>query len=161
MPLNQEVMNAVPTNMPAENRSMPAATVIPVLAYDGVREATEWLCAAFGFEERLRIGDHRAQLVAGDGAVIVNKRHSQPDGGGTAMSGHEIMVRVSDVDSHYERAKAHDARILQPPTDFPYGERQYTVEDSGGHVWTFSQTIADVAPAEWGGTLIASDGATA
>jgi uncharacterized glyoxalase superfamily protein PhnB len=141
-----------------ENRSMPSATVIPVLAYDDVREATEWICAAFGFEERLRIGEHRVQLVVGDGAVIVNKRRAQPDGAAAVpIGGHEIMVRVDDVDSHYERAQAHGARILQAPTNFPYGERQYGVADPGGHVWTFSQTIADVAPEEWGGALVASD----
>ncbi|HEY7091716.1 MAG TPA: VOC family protein [Ktedonobacterales bacterium] len=150
----------MPANTTPENRSMPTATVIPVLAYDDVRQATEWLCAAFGFEERLRIGAHRAQLVIGDGAVIVNKRRDQPDGAALPMGGHEIMVRVDDVDSHYERAQAHGARILQSPTNFPYGERQYGVEDPSGHLWTFSQTIADMAPEEWGGTLVAGDGAT-
>jgi uncharacterized glyoxalase superfamily protein PhnB len=34
-----------------------------------------------------------------------------------------------------------------------YGERQYTVEDPGGHRWTFSQSVADVDPADWGGEL--------
>jgi uncharacterized glyoxalase superfamily protein PhnB len=142
---------------------MPTATVMPVLAYDDVRAASVWLCAAFGFAERLRIGEHRVQLVVGDGAVgavIVNKRRAQPDGSLLAISGHEIMVRIADVASHFERAQAHGAHILQSPTDFPYGERQYSVEDPGGHVWTFSQTIADIAPEEWGGTLVASDGAT-
>jgi uncharacterized glyoxalase superfamily protein PhnB len=43
------------------------------------------------------------------------------------------------------------ARILDPPTNFPYGERQYVVEDLAGHRWTFTQTIADVAPEDWGG----------
>jgi uncharacterized glyoxalase superfamily protein PhnB len=43
-------------------------------------------------------------------------------------------------------------RILRPPTDYPYGERQYTVEDFAGHTWTFSQSIADVSPETWGGT---------
>jgi hypothetical protein len=33
-----------------------------------------------------------------------------------------------------------------------YGERQYTCEDPGGHRWTFSQSIADLEPEEWGGT---------
>jgi uncharacterized glyoxalase superfamily protein PhnB len=40
---------------------------------------------------------------------------------------------------------------VQAPADYPYGERQYTVEDPGGNRWTFSETIADVAPEEWGG----------
>ena len=38
------------------------------------------------------------------------------------------------------------------PTDFEYGERQYAAEDLAGHLWTFSQTLADVAPEAWGGT---------
>jgi uncharacterized glyoxalase superfamily protein PhnB len=147
-------------NTMKRNRSIPAPTIIPVLAYDDVLEASAWLCAAFGFAERVRIGDHRVQLVVGDGAVIVNERRAQPDGSVSAVSGHYIIMRVADVDAHYERAVAHGARILEPPTDFPYGERQCRVEDPGGHVWTFSQTIADAAPEEWGGTLVASDGAT-
>jgi hypothetical protein len=42
---------------------------------------------------------------------------------------------------------------VQPPTDFPYGERQYTVEDLAGHRWTFTQSIADVDPRDWGGIV--------
>ena len=41
---------------------------------------------------------------------------------------------------------------MQPPADYPYGERQYTAADLDGNHWTFSETIADVAPEEWGGT---------
>jgi hypothetical protein len=45
------------------SRSIPAATVIPVLIYPDVREAVAGLSAAFGFAERVRIGEsHRAQL---------------------------------------------------------------------------------------------------
>ena len=35
------------------NRSIPRATVIPVLAYPDVNRATTWLCDAFGFSVRL------------------------------------------------------------------------------------------------------------
>ena len=43
------------------NRSIPSATVIPVLIYPDVRAAVEWLTNAFGFSERLQIGeDHLA-----------------------------------------------------------------------------------------------------
>jgi uncharacterized glyoxalase superfamily protein PhnB len=127
------------------NRSVPAATVIPVLAYDDPPAASDWICGAFGFTERLRIGDHRAQLVFGDGAVILTSRG--------AKSGGKVHVRVNDAKAHHERARKFGARILQPPTDQPYGERQYTAADVGGHEWTFSESIADVDPASWGGTL--------
>jgi uncharacterized glyoxalase superfamily protein PhnB len=138
-----------------QNRSVPAASVIPELAYDDVTEAAQWLCTAFGFTERLRISNHRVQLVFGDGALIVIER-----GEGTAngdVTTHAVLVRVEDADRHHEQAVKHGARILRPPTDFPYGERQYNAEDIGGHFWTFSQSIADVDPASWGGELVGAD----
>ena len=66
-------------------------------------------------------------------------------------STHSVLVRVEDANGHHESAKAHGARILMEPTDFEYGERQYTAEDPAGHQWTFSETLTDVAPEEWGG----------
>ncbi len=126
---------------------MPASTIIPVLPYANVGEAVQWLCAAFGFTVRLRIGDHRAQLNAEDGAIVVTKRQSGDDVVHPAW----VMMRVSDVDAHYAHARAHGAAVSQPPADHHYGERQYVAEDIGGHQWTFTQSIADVAPEEWGG----------
>ena len=137
------------------NRSIPAATVVPVLTYPDVREAVAWLAAAYGFVERVRIGeDHRAQLSVGDGAVIVadaGGRRRPPRAGEVT---HAVMVRVDDVRAHGERARAHGARILMEPVDFEYGERQYQAEDPAGHQWTFSETVADVAPEEWGGLSV-------
>jgi len=133
------------------NRSMPDATVIPVLGYPDVAAAVTWLCDVFGFTERLRIGDHRAQLTVGTGAVVVAQRNpSSAPGTGS----HSVMVRVADARAHHARVAATGARILQEPTDFPYGERQYTAVDPGGHVWTFSESIRDVDPVDWGGVLV-------
>lgn len=55
------------------NRSVPPATVVPMLVYPDVRAAVAFLTDAFGFVEHTRIGaTHRAQLAVGDdGAVIV------------------------------------------------------------------------------------------
>jgi uncharacterized glyoxalase superfamily protein PhnB len=66
------------------------------------------------------------------------------------------MVRVEDADAHCAHAEANGARILMPPTTFEYGERQYRAEDPAGHQWTFSQTVHDVAPEDWGGTTVPS-----
>jgi uncharacterized glyoxalase superfamily protein PhnB len=137
------------------NRSIPSATVIPVLVYPDVREAVAWLSAAFGFVERLQIGEnHRSQLRVGEGAVIAaDVRHEQrPPREGEVT--HSVVVRVDDVDAHCARARAHGARILMEPTDFEYGERQYAAADPAGHRWTFSETLDDVDPASWGGTLV-------
>ena len=137
------------------NRSIPSATVIPVLIYPDVREAVAWLEGAFGFTERVRIGeDHRSQLSFGDGAVIVGdvRNERRPPRPGEVT--HSVVVRVEDVDAHCERARTYGARIVMEPIDFEYGERQYTAEDLAGHRWTFSQTLDDVAPEAWGGILV-------
>ena len=139
-----------------DNRSSPRSTVIPVLTYDDVAEASAWLCRAFGFKERLRIGDHRIQLVFGDGAVIVTAGRTERRGAAGPIT-HSVHVRVQDADAHHEQAQRSGAQILQPPTDYPYGERQYSAVDLAGHHWTFSESIADVDPATWGGTAISSD----
>lgn len=49
---------------------MSGEVLIPVLAYRDVGEAIDWLTASFGFGERWRVGDHRAQLGVGPDAAI-------------------------------------------------------------------------------------------
>lgn len=133
------------------NRSIPRATVIPVLAYPDVNQAAAWLCDAFGFSVRLRIDNHRVQLNVGEGAVIV--REMRPNEMDALLGlGHSVTVRVEDVDAHCNRARNHGARIAQSPVTHPYGERQYNADDLAGHSWTFSQSVADTHPEEWGGT---------
>lgn len=131
------------------NRSMPASTIIPVLAYPDVGEASHWLCEAFGFEVRLMIGNHRAQLGFGDGAVVVTKMKAGTSPSARMNRSFAVMVRVEDVVAHHLRAARLGAQILNVPTSYPYGERQYSCRDLAGHSWTFSQSIADLAPEDW------------
>jgi uncharacterized glyoxalase superfamily protein PhnB len=139
------------------NRSAPPATITPVLIYPDVRAAVAWLEAAFGFGERVRIGeDHRAQMRAGDdGAIVVAdvRRDQVAPSGGVVSS--LIKVRVPDVDAAFARARDHGARALEEPTTFEYGERSCVVEDLAGHRWELTQTVRDVHPDEWGGVMVA------
>ncbi len=139
------------------NRSAPPATVTPVLVYPDVRAAVAWLESAFGFEERVRIGDaHRAQLrIGSDGAVVVtdvgNERVA-PSGRGVS---HLLKVRVPDVDAAFARARDRGASVVEELTTWEYGERSGILEDIGGHRWELTQTVRDVAPEEWGGVTVA------
>ena len=139
------------------NRSAPRATVVPVLVYEDVSAAIEWLCRAFGFTERLRAGApggvvSHAQLVVGDGAIILGRQGAEFRPPRSGEVNQYVTVHVDDVDRHYERSKAHGASIVKAPLDMPFGERQYTALDPGGHRWTFSQSIADVALEAWSAT---------
>lgn len=139
------------------NQSAPAATVVPILIYADVGKAIDWLSQAFAFKERLRAERNgivgHAQLVVGDGAIMMGRQGAEyhPPRPGEVQQ--YVHVSVDDVDAHCERARKSGARIVQPPHDMPFGERQYTAEDLEGHRWVFSQHIADVAPHEWGATL--------
>ncbi len=148
------------------NRSAQRGTVVPTLVYQDVGKAIDWLCETFGFSESYRYGpeDHPqgAQLAVGEGSVFLTcpRIGQSPDKWADRAEfrpprpdevTHVIAVQVEDVDRHYERARRRGARILNPPETHPFGERQYTVRDPGGHRWTFTQSVSDVASEEWGG----------
>jgi len=125
---------------------MTPGVIIPEIPYADIVTAADWLCQAFGFKKRLQIGNHRFQLTFGEASIVV----IQGDDSNPLCS---IMVHVPDVDNCYSRAILMGAQTVNPPTDYPFGERQFTVKDPGGHRWTFSQTISDVDPKTWGGKL--------
>src|SRR3989440_6039600 len=109
---------AVTVSAMLTNRSAPPATVTPVLVYPDVRAAVAWLEAAFGFEERVRIGEtHRAQLRVGlDGAVVVADVGSEriaPGGGGWT---HLVKVRVAGGDATFARACDEGAQVVEELT---------------------------------------------
>jgi uncharacterized glyoxalase superfamily protein PhnB len=61
-----------------KNRSAPAATIVPILIYEDVSQAIEWLCRTFGFTERLSaerdgVTSH-AQLAVAEGAIMLGRQ---------------------------------------------------------------------------------------
>ncbi len=137
--------------------TMPDCTIIPVLQYLDVGEAINYFCDTFNFKLRWRAGNHRAQLIYGDGVFVVtelkNPDVSVAEKEETIKAAtHSVLARVKDINNHFENAKLKGAMILQELTDHFYGERQYSVSDIGGHNWTFSETIKEMSPEEWGAT---------
>lgn len=140
------------------NPSAPPGPLVPILAYENVDGAIRWLREAFGFTERFRTPPgpggaiHHAQMAVGSGAVILTARSSPHLGD----PGQNLFVPVQDADAHCETSARFGARIILPPHDCEFGERQYTAEDPGGHRWTFSQSIAAVNPESWGAVVPAA-----
>jgi uncharacterized glyoxalase superfamily protein PhnB len=137
------------------NRSAPNATVVPILVYEDVEAALDFLVRAFRFSERLRAHGpdgrvNHAQLNVDEGSIIIGRQGGPFRAPSADHVSQFVHITVRDVDAHHAHAREQGAHVLEAPHDMPFGERQYTVRDPGGHWWTFSLHIADVAPAEWG-----------
>jgi PhnB protein len=130
----------------------PAGTprVTPYLLYEDLDSAVDWLVAAFGFSEQLRLAGpdgraNHAELRLGEGLVMMGNpgshyRNPKRRGGATQI----VYVYVDDVDKHFDAAKAAGAQILREPADQFYGDRTYAAEDPEGHQWSFAQHVRDV-----------------
>src|SRR5436190_1566708 len=98
-----------------KNRAAPNSAVIPVLYYPDVRKAVAWLTTALPFTERLRLGDHRCQLAHGNGAIVVAKPGANVNTTpfeSASPGAHYVMLRVTEIDALFKRAKSAGARVL-------------------------------------------------
>lgn len=135
----------------------PAQRAIPMLSYEDVGAAIEWLQRAFGFRERAdqRYTDDEgrvthAELELEGGVVMLGwpgpEYHSPKRHAGECDQARRwlevphvvdgVLVDVADVDRHHERARAAGATILAEPKTEEYG-RVYNAADLEGHRWMF------------------------
>lgn len=125
--------------------------IVPYLYVQDPAAALEWLARAFGFRERLRqqgpTGDiFHAEMALGDEGVVMigcpGPQYQNPKQLGHVTQ--SLYVRVTDLEKHFERAVKAGAVVLEKPTDQPYGDRRYGVEDPEGHQWYFAQSISGI-----------------
>jgi len=132
-----------------------APSIYPCLGYRDARAAIEWLCEAFGFEERMvhpGEGDREiahAELNLGPGIIMLGSQREGAPSAGDVTPGptggeldfsripFSIYVAVGDLDAHCERARAAGAEIVREPYDTDYGSRDYSARDLEGNVWSF------------------------
>lgn len=125
---------------------MTTQRVITILVYADIATAHDFLVDTFGLTSGGVQRDGDGQAVHGevslDGETIWLHRVS-PDHGlrGVAELGSAtgmLNVFVPDVDAHHARCVAAGATIVFPPTDQPYGQREYGVSDTEGRIWSFA-----------------------
>lgn len=132
--------------------------VVPMPTYEDVGAASEWLCRAFGFEERQRFTDREGTVTTavlgvpgGNGALLLGRtgpdyqsprRHRETCE--AARRWHQVpyiidgvLVRVNDIEAHCERARSAGAVVLSQPEHTEHGHL-YRVEDLEGHRWMFT-----------------------
>jgi MerR family transcriptional regulator, thiopeptide resistance regulator len=127
--------------------------VIPLLVYEDIEAAHDFLVKAFGFQPGGVERDPGGNVVHGEvrwaSSVIwlhrVTEEHdlASPRSGAPATGG--LVVHVDDVDAHFARARDAAAAIDSEPQDQPYGQREYAAHDLEGHRWWFATPIPDIA----------------
>ena len=127
------------------------------LFYQDPKAALAWLEMAFGFELVLLLEDAdgavaHSQMEFGDSYVMIGQEwstdHRSPKSVGGKNTQTVHIQLDTDIDAHFERAKAAGAVIDAEPTTQFYGDRTYRCRDLEGHIWTVSQTVASVSREE-------------
>jgi len=132
------------------NDTTTKTAVIPVLVYEDIEAAHDFLVEAFGFTSG---GLHslddgtvvHGEVRHGDAAIWLHRvtdEHELASPRHAAMSHGGLSVVVPDVAAHYARAKAAGARIESEPTDQDYGLREYGARDPENHRWWFSSPLS-------------------
>lgn len=130
--------------------------VSPMLWYQDVAAALEWLAKSFGFEKRMSIPGPdgsimHAEMGLADGLIMLGPESEERETASpTRLAGvnQSLYVYVDDVDAHCAQARAAGARIGDEPTDMFWGDRVYGARDCEGHHWSFAQKVRDVPPEE-------------
>ena len=130
--------------------------------YQDPKAALLWLEEAFGFEPSMVILDQdgalaHSQMRFGSSLLMVGTEWSERHKSAKSMGGvntQTVHVQLDgDLDAHCERARRAGAEILAEPETQFYGDRTYRAIDPEGHIWTFGQTVAAMAPDEWEKTM--------
>jgi uncharacterized glyoxalase superfamily protein PhnB len=135
--------------MATEQDTITQTAIIPILVYEDIEAAHDFLVETFGFTSG---GLHRTEdgtavhgeVRMGDDAVwlhAVAEEHQMATPRDSKQSHGGLEVIVEDVDAHHARSKAAGARIERPPTDQPYGLREYGARDPENHRWWFSSPL--------------------
>jgi PhnB protein len=131
-------------------------TATPYLIVNGAAKAIDWYKNVFGTKEEMRFPTPdgkiaHAEIKIGDSHIMLADEYSEMGyrsplaHGGTPVS---IMLYVEDVDAVFNKAVAHGAQVKQDLKDQFYGDRNGTIADPFGHVWTIATHVEDVTPEE-------------
>jgi uncharacterized glyoxalase superfamily protein PhnB len=127
----------------------PIDRIIPLLVYEDIAAAHDFLVDAFGFASGgvVRDGEGRAvhaEVRAGELPIWLHRVTPESDLASPRAlpsSATGLVIYVADVDAHFARARARGARIDREPADMPYGQREYGARDPEGHRWWFATPV--------------------
>jgi PhnB protein len=148
-------------NMDSIVKSVPDGyhTVTPYLSIKGAKDALAFYARAFGAEvvyqldmpggkighAEIRIGDSRIML-ADEMPQMPDAVTKSPATLRATTVG--LCLYVDDVDQRFKLAVEAGAIVKRPVADQFYGDRNGTLQDPFGHVWTLATHIENVSTEE-------------
>jgi PhnB protein len=122
-------------------------TVTPSLVVKGAAKLIDFIKAAFGGEELMRMPTPSGEIMhaevrIGDSVVMLNDAMHQPP---TTSS---LFLYVPDADGLYKRAVKAGATSVSEPADMFWGDRMAQVKDHFGNSWGIATHKEDVSPKE-------------
>jgi uncharacterized glyoxalase superfamily protein PhnB len=108
----------------------------PILYVSDFEASISYYTDKLGFEKAWEWGEPPGfGCVARDGVEIFLCLGAQ------GQPGMWMSVFVIAVDALYEELLERGAKIVKPPTDQPWGMREFHVEDPNGHTFRFGQSV--------------------
>jgi PhnB protein len=119
--------------------------VTPYLVVEGVDRCLQFMSAAFGAQEKLRMpradgSIGHAETRIGDSLVMLGEA-----GGDNPPMPATLHLYVEDCDATYRRALEAGGTSLREPTDQFYGDRMAGVRDPAGNCWWIATHIEDLS----------------
>jgi PhnB protein len=121
--------------------------VIPYLTVDGAIKAVEFYKTAFAAEVVAVIPPDdkgrtmHAHLYVNGNSVMLSDAFPEHGHALREPAAFNIMLRVADTDTWYERAIAAGCTALMPPADMFWGDRYAQIKDPFGVIWAFNGPV--------------------
>jgi uncharacterized glyoxalase superfamily protein PhnB len=119
----------------------PAPTVWPTLQAKNAPALIDFLADTLGFVKT---------AVYADGDQVAHAQLDWPEGGGVMLGSHQpqntwsrepgtagMYVVTDHVDALYERVRHSGADIVREIADQEYGNREFSIADPEGNLWSF------------------------
>ena len=131
--------------------------VTPMVSYENGDAMMNWLIEAFGFTEKARWIDNgrltHGELEVGGDTIMIASPTPQYQSPITVRAGYPpaaewssvpyiingVLVRITDIESHFIHAKNRGATILSE-IEYGFPGPRYRAEDPEGQRWFFIQT---------------------
>ena len=121
---------------------MPAAVTCqqqhPILFSDDLEATVAFYCELLGFSLGFRM-ENIVGLNLDRVSIHVVAGQPKPEGA-------QVYFVVSDVDAYFESLQLPDASLLYPPSDQPYGLRDFALRDNQGYGLTFGSHLPNAGP---------------